>query len=250
MRLEVTAVKKVATPPPPEAKIEIQIRTTKLPLNQWEKLEGVVTNVSSTDLRSISLEVVGSVQCHQAISLGNLPANTSTDFSMPVRASESGNSVPFTIELKHTDIFGRSKSQKIDQSLRVIEMEKKEQVPSIKIKNGRFLNSIVGEGTVDNRGAIGTQHNYAPEQKQNLAEAAVEIQQLLEQLSQAYPTTTNKEKMAVVAEVADKIENNPTLKARLISTIKAGLTEALKEAIDHPLANILMASIEGYKEVQ
>ncbi len=35
---------------------------------------------------------------------------------------------------------------------------------------------------------IGTQHQYAPEQKQSLAEAAAEIQQLLEQLAQTNPT--------------------------------------------------------------
>jgi hypothetical protein len=35
-----------------------------------------------------------------------------------------------------------------------------------------------------------TSNTYASEQKQNLTEAAAEIQQLLEQLSQSYPTNT------------------------------------------------------------
>lgn len=104
-------------------------------------------------------------------------------------------------------------------------------------------------GGSDIRG-IGTQHNYAPEQKQTLAEAAAEIQQLLEQLSQTYPTTTTAEKMAVVAEAAEQIEKNPTLKARVINALKLGGTEALKETINHPLVNILMAIFEGWQDAE
>ncbi|MGF1487068.1 MAG: hypothetical protein ACFBSE_08145 [Prochloraceae cyanobacterium] len=87
-------------------------------------------------------------------------------------------------------------------------------------------------------------------QQQNLAQAASEIQQLLKQLSKTYPTSTSKEKMTVVAEAVDQIETNPTLKARVINALKAGGTEAFKEAIDHPLVNILMASIEGWQDAE
>jgi hypothetical protein len=98
--------------------------------------------------------------------------------------------------------------------------------------------------------SINKQYNYAPEQRQNLVEAAAEIQQLLEQLSQTYPTSTNAEKMKVVAEAADRIERNPTLKARVINALKAGGTEAVKEAINHPLVNILVATIEGWQDTE
>ncbi|WP_198954052.1 pentapeptide repeat-containing protein [Moorena bouillonii] len=91
--------------------------------------------------------------------------------------------------------------------------------------------------------------NFTSEQKQSLAEAAAEIQQLLNQLSQTNPTTTNKEKMIVVGEVIDQIETNPTLKAKVINALKAGGVEAFKEAIDHPLVNILMATVEGWTEI-
>ena len=87
-------------------------------------------------------------------------------------------------------------------------------------------------------------------QKQNLADAAQEIQQLLEQLSKTYPTTTSKEKNIVVGEVIDRIENNPTLKAKVINALKAGGTEAFKEAIDHPLVNIFVATIEGWQDAE
>ncbi len=86
--------------------------------------------------------------------------------------------------------------------------------------------------------------------QQNLAEAATEIQQLPEQLSKTNPTSTSREKNIVVGEVVDQIENNPTLKAKVINALKAGGTEAFKEAVDHPLVNILVATIEGWCDAE
>ncbi|NET26233.1 hypothetical protein [Okeania sp. SIO1I7] len=77
-------------------------------------------------------------------------------------------------------------------------------------------------------------------EKQNLAEAATEIQELLEQLSQTYPTKTEKEQIELAVEAVDEIQKNPTLKSRLITALKAGGIEALKESINHPLANIIV----------
>lgn len=116
--------------------------------------------------------------------------------------------------------------------------------------------SVANEGIQSNMSGIvqgnqiSIQHNYTSEQKQTLAQAAAEIQQLLNQLSQTNPTTTNKEKIAVVSKAVDQIENNLTLKARVINALKVGGIEALKEAINHPLVNILMATLEGWQEGQ
>ncbi|MCP2731122.1 hypothetical protein [Limnofasciculus baicalensis] len=94
-----------------------------------------------------------------------------------------------------------------------------------------------------NSTGIGTQHNHAPKQNQNLAEAAAEIQKLLEQLSQTYPTET------LVAEKAlEQIESNQTLRGRVVSVIKAMGVEALMAAINHPVANVLRAGVEALKE--
>ncbi|NET83905.1 MAG: hypothetical protein F6J94_18865 [Moorea sp. SIO1F2] len=95
---------------------------------------------------------------------------------------------------------------------------------------------------------VGTHHYYAPVQKQNLAEAAAEIQQLLNQLSQTNATTTEIEKLTVVAKVAEQINSNPTLKAKVINALEAEGIDAFKEAIEHPLVNILIATIEGWTE--
>ncbi len=85
-------------------------------------------------------------------------------------------------------------------------------------------------------------HNPAPEQKQTLAEAAAEIQQLLKQLEQANPGATEAEKNAYVTASVP-----PTLRARTVSALKAGGKEALKELLDNPYVNIGLAIVEGWQ---
>jgi negative regulator of replication initiation len=104
--------------------------------------------------------------------------------------------------------------------------------------------------TQDNARQQANQYNYAPEQTQNLAEAAKEIQQLLKQLEKTNPTETELEKVTVAAKAAEEIKNNPTLKTRVISALKSGGTEAFKEAVDNPIVNILVAIIEGWTEAE
>jgi hypothetical protein len=59
------------------------------------------------------------------------------------------------------------------------------------------------------------QHNYAT--PQNLAEAAQEIQQLISQLTQTYPTNTEVEKKFFVAQVDAEIKKNSRLRTILIT---------------------------------
>ena len=90
------------------------------------------------------------------------------------------------------------------------------------------------------------QHNYAPEQKQNLAEAAAKIQQLLYQLSQ-----NNSTSIEVVTEaIYQEIKCNPMLKARLKGALKAGGLEALKAIFNHPLFSIPADTVKGWLEAE
>ncbi|HEY9851254.1 MAG TPA: hypothetical protein V6D28_17430 [Leptolyngbyaceae cyanobacterium] len=105
---------------------------------------------------------------------------------------------------------------------------------------------ITGSNVGTNYGTqVGTQHNYAAQQ--NLAEAAKDIQQLLQQLSESNPTNTPSEKMVVVEKAIKQIEADPTLRERVIGALKSGGIEAFKELIDHPLVNILIAVLEGWQ---
>jgi len=111
-------------------------------------------------------------------------------------------------------------------------------------------NVNTGDVTIQ-RDQVGIQHNYAPEQKQNLAEAAKEIQQLLDQLSQNHPLTTEREKQALASQAIARIKrDNPTTWQRLRSATEAALIEALKEVLDNPFVNVTVAAIEGYRDAE
>lgn len=93
------------------------------------------------------------------------------------------------------------------------------------------------------------QQKYSLEQKQTLIDTATKIQKLIQQLEQTYPTHTPLEKQIVVTEVIKRIENNPNLKSWVVGAMKEISIDALKELVNHPLVNVLMAALEGYQEV-
>lgn len=126
--------------------------------------------------------------------------------------------------------------------------QESKKLSTFNLQNAQIAGGIVDAETVHAQQIGGNINNYAPEQRQNLVEAAVEIQQLLQQLEQTYPTNTQQEKQAVVTEAIKQIDSNPSLKARVVGALKAGSIEAFKELINHPLVNILIASLEGWKE--
>jgi hypothetical protein len=53
----------------------------------------------------------------------------------------------------------------------------------------------------------------------------------------------------VVIEVLERIEQNPMLKASVVEGLKGVQTEVLKELIDHPLVNVLLAALEEYQKI-
>ncbi len=128
------------------------------------------------------------------------------------------------------------------------------ETPTNDFRGANFSNfgSVTGniQGDVNN---IGTQHNYAA--KQNLAESAAEIQQLLEQLAKNNQTIVQSDNRdVVVSAIHEEIKRNPTIKARLWSALKAGGTEALKVALDtifkNPAVSISVETIKGYIEAE
>jgi len=81
-------------------------------------------------------------------------------------------------------------------------------------------------------------------ERQNLDEVAQEIQELLNQLSQSYPTGTVSEKMALATQATQHIENNPTLLQKTMSALKAGGTAALGQALNHPAASFVIGALD------
>jgi hypothetical protein len=112
-------------------------------------------------------------------------------------------------------------------------------------QNNDFKNATIGGGVAARDYSGDVTNHYA--QTQTLAEAAAEIQKLLEQLEQTYPTNSFVEKATVAEKALEQIEANPNLKSKIVGALAGAGKEALKEAVDHPVMNILMAGIEGWQ---
>ena len=85
-------------------------------------------------------------------------------------------------------------------------------------------------------------------QEQNLAEAVAQVQQILQQLSQTYPTNTTTEQMIVATETIKKIESDPNLKQKLISATTSGTLAAIEKALDNPVGAFVVEAIKGWQE--
>lgn len=89
---------------------------------------------------------------------------------------------------------------------------------------------------------IGSQHNYAPEQRQNLAEAAAEIQQLLKQLEEINPIATDAEKIEHIND-----ETTPKFKRRVVGALQATGEAAIDEfVLENKYLKVAKAAIKGW----
>jgi L-fucose mutarotase/ribose pyranase (RbsD/FucU family) len=106
--------------------------------------------------------------------------------------------------------------------------------------------------SVANTGEVGSISNsvnkMTTEEKKTLAEAAAEIQQLLDQLSQTYPTKTYVEKHAVATKAMKEIEQKPDVKGKVLKALKAGGVAALMELTNNPVVKILTPMLESLLE--
>lgn len=82
--------------------------------------------------------------------------------------------------------------------------------------------------------------------QQDISSVATEIQVILEKLDKQKHPITDIEKLATVALAVEEIKKNPTLETRVINALKAGGIQTFKEAVKHPLVNILIATIQGW----
>ena len=101
---------------------------------------------------------------------------------------------------------------------------------------GGFVDTAQGESSQKF-----TQNNYISQQKQTLAQAATEIQKLLENLEQSNPNATVKQKQTYV-----DIAISPTLKAKCISALQAGGEAAIDEFLSNPYIKVLASMIRGW----
>lgn len=119
-----------------------------------------------------------------------------------------------------------------------------------KMTGGRNIRIGTGdyrEISVNDQGQYveGNYYNNSAE-KSNLAEAANEIQQLLEQLSKNNRTDTMNGKMKVAGEVIEQIESDPALMKRILTAFKAGGVSAFEQLLNHPAASFVIGALEEW----
>jgi small GTP-binding protein len=110
-----------------------------------------------------------------------------------------------------------------------------------------FHNSVgqVNTGNITVAGDnIGTQNNYSP----NLAQAAKEIKELLDQLSEEYNPNTEKGQNSIKNEALKVIKSDSTLQQKIVNALKEGSVTTLEEAINHPVAKVVIATVKGFLE--
>jgi len=94
----------------------------------------------------------------------------------------------------------------------------------------------------DNARQQANQYNYSLEPRQTLAEAAAEIQHLLQQLEQTNPTATESEQVSYV-----NIAAKPDLKQRAIAALKEGGETAIEEFfLENKYLKVGKAVIKGW----
>jgi len=106
-------------------------------------------------------------------------------------------------------------------------------------------NVQIGGGQIQSGAKIIGINNEA--QPQNLAQAAQEIQQFLQQLDNSYSSETTNGKMKMAIEVVECIENNPNLKQRILSALKAGGIQAFERLLDHPAASFVAGALADWQ---
>jgi uncharacterized protein YjbI with pentapeptide repeats len=111
-----------------------------------------------------------------------------------------------------------------------------------KVQIGNFIDTAQSGSRQQ---SINHQHNYAPEQKQMLADAAAEIQQLLKQLGQTNPNATEADQKAFLTAAIP-----PTKRQRFANALQGGGKELLKELMDNMYLNVAIAAIEGWQSVE
>lgn len=87
-------------------------------------------------------------------------------------------------------------------------------------------------------------------QQQTLAEAAAEIQELLEQLGKTYRSDTPEGKMAATTAALEKIKADGKLKERLFSAGQAAAIKAIEKGVEHPFVAPVVAALEDWQKTK
>jgi internalin A len=102
--------------------------------------------------------------------------------------------------------------------------------------------NIAGDKVLGDK--IQTQINNNPD----LAQSARDIKALLDELSEEYNPDTEKGKAKIKDGALAQIRQNPQLKHRTLAALKSAGDEALEQAIQHPIAKVVVEGVKGFIE--
>ena len=84
--------------------------------------------------------------------------------------------------------------------------------------------------------------------QQDLAQAAKDIRDLLQQLDLDYAATTTTEQTTALAKKVE--QQKPEGRDRIVGALEKGGKKALEKLVDHPAAAIAIAAYEGWKDTK
>ncbi len=124
------------------------------------------------------------------------------------------------------------------------------QAETINVDRSNITNNMEGAsiGNFANQMSDNASQTYSIAQGKSLAEAAQEIQALLDQLSQTYPSETMLQKAKLADAAATQAKANPTLRQRLLSAVDAGTIGAIEELLSHPVATFFIAAVKDWEQ--
>ena len=153
-------------------------------------------------------------------------------------SDERETSLQNSAEVKTTNIYNSTIN---------IDSHKENQMNKINhglsIEGSEFKNNGQIAGGSNNKNQYET---YTETQSKSLAEIAAEIQKLLKPFEESNPTNTTGDQMVVATKVIEIIESNFILKQQIVSVLQSVGTESFKNALDHPIAHILVAAFDGW----
>jgi uncharacterized protein YjbI with pentapeptide repeats len=108
---------------------------------------------------------------------------------------------------------------------------------------GNYANQVSGNARQQTN-----QYNYDSRSQQNLADAAKEIQALLDQISKTSSGSTTSDKLAVANQALQCIQGDFSMSQRVMSAISAGSISALEQLLNHPAASFFISMLEDWKK--
>ena len=80
----------------------------------------------------------------------------------------------------------------------------------------------------------------------DLAQAARDIKALLNELSEEYNPNSAKGQAKIEEAALAQITQNPTLRQRTLKALQSASSEALGQAVNHPVAKVVIEGAKGF----